>query len=170
MLTEAQLRAYIPALHRHASQYARQVSERDDLVQDAAMRIWIKRGMFEGDESDARGWMYAVAKSAFLDRKRKEKREPSQTPLFFGAEGDDNDESASDRNAVTLAVPPRAIEIIETKRVLKAVSEHKWGDHILHVVGDESATYETGAAKFGLKVGTFRTRLSRAREDLRGVA
>ena len=169
MLTERQLVSFLPNLKAIARGYERATPHRDELVQIAAERIWLKRDKFAGDDTDARRWMSTVAINLFINHKRAQKRDPlfragTIEPLrdINGADPERPDIAYND-----IGVDARAETIIEAKRALAAVKRHRCGSLVLFVAGDGSR--KRAAKHFGVPVGTVNSQLARAREAIRSA-
>jgi RNA polymerase sigma-70 factor (ECF subfamily) len=127
-----------------------------DVLQDAFLRAFEKLERFQG-ESSFYTWIYRIAINLALSDRRK-RRPTSCAALPF----DPPDESGEDDPAAPLERAERDERI---QQALNALAP----DHRLVVVMKEydGLRYEEIGAILGLPVGTVRSRLHRARCDLR---
>lgn len=146
----------IPALRRYAKILMRGQGDKNDLVQDTLERA-IKKSHTWRREGSIRSWLYRVQYTVFLNRYRK------QTNL--------KEVSAEDG---ALEIPSMAINAsqdtkLECQRMLKALQNLKpRHSEVLLLVAVEGFSYDQAAQIMDIPVGTVRSRLARAREDLRG--
>lgn len=147
----------IPALRRYARILMRGQGDKDDLVQDTLERAIKKSHTWRRDGS-IRSWLYRVQYTVFLNRYRK------QVNL--------KEVSAVDGTLVDM--PSAAINApqdtkLECQRMLKALQNLKSRhSEVLLLVAVEGFSYDQAAQIMDVPVGTVRSRLARAREDLRG--
>jgi RNA polymerase sigma-70 factor (ECF subfamily) len=127
-----------------------------DLLQDAFLRAFEKLGRFHG-ESSFYTWVYRIAVNLALSDRRKRRHESRAEPL-----GDPRDDRIEDDPAVPLERAERDERIQEALNALAP-------DHRAVVVMKEfdGLHYEEIGAMLGVPVGTVRSRLHRARCDLR---
>ncbi|MFP4098936.1 MAG: RNA polymerase sigma factor [Alphaproteobacteria bacterium] len=144
----------IPALRRYAQTLMRGNGDKDDLVQDTLERA-IKKSHTWRREGSIRSWLYRVQYTVFLNRYRK------QANLKEVA-ADDMSESPA------MAVNASQDTKLECQRMLKALENLKpRHSEVLLLVAVEGFSYDQAAQIMDIPVGTVRSRLARAREDLR---
>jgi RNA polymerase sigma-70 factor (ECF subfamily) len=138
-----------------------------DLLQDAFLRAYEKLGRFHGDSSFYT-WLYRIAVNLALSGRRRKRL----TLRFSGTRRDEpiDPPDPSEQSDPTLPLE-RAERSATIQRALDALAP----DHRAVVVLKEfdGLRYEEVAAALGIPVGTVRSRLHRARcelrERLRGV-
>jgi RNA polymerase sigma-70 factor (ECF subfamily) len=146
----------IPALRRYAQTLMRGQGDKDDLVQDTLERA-IKKSHTWRREGSIRSWLYRVQYSVFLNRYRKQA----------------NLKEVSAEDSGVLDTPSMAINAsqetkLECQRMLKALQNLKpRHSEVLLLVAVEGFSYDQAAQIMDIPVGTVRSRLARAREDLR---
>jgi RNA polymerase sigma-70 factor (ECF subfamily) len=152
---ERLLRSYLAPLRRLSWAYAREATDRDDLLQEIALALWTALPSFRGDASE-RTWLYRVAHNTaigFVTRQRRRARhEESGEPPDCPAAGASPERSAIDaeqRHLLRAAV--RALPMPDRQIV------------ILHLEGLSAAEIE---AVTGLTAGSIATRLTRVRQKL----
>jgi RNA polymerase sigma-70 factor (ECF subfamily) len=126
-----------------------------DLLQEAFLRAYQKLDRFNG-ESSFYTWVYRIAINLALSNLRK------QRPTSFGAPVDPVDERGDDDPARSLLQAERDEQV---QQALDALAP----DHRTIVVMKEfdGLRYEEIGAVLGIPVGTVRSRLHRARLELR---
>jgi RNA polymerase sigma-70 factor (ECF subfamily) len=129
-----------------------------DLLQEAFLRAYEKLGRFHG-ESSFYTWIYRIAINLALSDRRKRRHESKAGPL-----GDPTDARVEDDPAGPLERAERDARIQEALDALAP-------DHRAVVVMKEfdGLHYEEIAATLGVPVGTVRSRLHRARCELRDL-
>lgn len=152
MFTQAELIQEMPKLRKFASKLTRNASESDDLVQSTLLRALEKADYFETG-TDLFKWTSKVMYNIFVtEYRRKTKFESQYDP-----------ESYIENRAVE---PDQQVKL-EVKAVSKAMeqmsAEHK---EILVMVCVKGMQYQEVADMLEIPVGTVRSRLSRARNQL----
>ena len=144
----------IPELRRYANALCRNSDGAEDLVQDTMVRSLTARGQFvEGTNFMA--WMSTILRNRFLDQRRRarESVEPVDTVV--------------DKYLVALPNQEMAVQFDELARAFWRLSPaHR---EILMLVGVNGLNYQEAADTIGRTVGTVRSRLSRARAELRSA-
>jgi RNA polymerase sigma-70 factor (ECF subfamily) len=144
----------IPSLRRYAQILMRGRGDKDDLVQDTLERA-IKKSHTWRREGSIRSWLYRIQYTVFINSYRK------QADLKEVA-ADDMSESPS------MTVGASQDTKLECQRILKALENLKpRHSEVLLLVAVEGFSYDQAAQIMDIPVGTVRSRLARAREDLR---
>ena len=136
--------------------------EAQDAVQDAFILAFQKLETFSG-RSAFSTWLYRVAVNAAFSQKRREKRRPQSLSTASGCRGiDPTDQSpASD--------PAAPLEQMETQRkvneALQGLSEEFRAALVLKEI--DGFRYDEIAEILDIPIGTVRSRIFRAREELR---
>ena len=135
-----------------------------DLSQEAFLKAWRGLETFQF-ESAFSTWLYRLTSNACLDFLRAQKRRPT---VSLTAEDDDGDrvqldipDPAPDPEQAALAAEDREL----LKAALDAIDDEAREIITLRVIDDLS--YEQIAEVLGVKEGTVKSRLSRAREKLK---
>lgn len=143
--------AEIPGLRRYARRLERNPEEAEDLVQDALERALRKSHGWRGGSLAA--WLRRITFTVFANRRARPSREEADI-LIDGA--------------LETASPPRQEDRLACRDIAKAVEELPREQRIaVGMAMRPDSSYEENAAAAGMPVGTFRSRLSRAREKLR---
>lgn len=148
-----QLEQEIPRLRRYARYLARDVDYADDLVQECLVRAIARIDSWEPG-TNLRAWLLVILKNVFRNDWRRTKRETAakaDLPIHF----DSSVVASQDATMALLEVRDAFLELSD---------EHR---EILLLVAVEGLQYEEAAIVLDVKVGTVRSRLSRARLALR---
>ncbi|MGM0421785.1 MAG: RNA polymerase sigma factor [Pseudomonadota bacterium] len=145
----------IPALRRYAYVLMRKEEKRDDLVQDTLERA-INKSHTWRREGSIKSWLYRIQYSVFINKYCKSHIKEVDT------------DGVSEDLTPMVSESPNQELTVECKRVLSAIEKLKPRHReVLMLVAVEGATYDQAAAIMDIPVGTVRSRLVRAREDLR---
>ena len=129
----------------------------EDLVQEAYLRAYRTfDGFTEG--TNAKAWLFTILYSVFVNRYRRQRREPESLPP-------DEFESALARASEASPSTPETLPASEeVKAALARLPEDFRAAVVLVDLHDLS--YDEAAGALGCKVGTLRSRLFRARKLL----
>lgn len=162
--------AQLGVMRRYARALTRDDVEAEDLVHDALVRAYERRGSFDADRaapgngargsgqpgSGLRGWLLSVLHNVFVDRRRSRAAEARR-------------EADSLDLAETSAAPAQEhrLRLAEVREAFMALPEEQRA--VLHLVAIEGLGYAEAAATLGIPQGTLMSRLSRARATLRAM-
>ncbi|WP_181706850.1 sigma-70 family RNA polymerase sigma factor [Chthonobacter rhizosphaerae] len=147
---------HLAALRRFARTLTRDDTEADDLVHDALVRAYERRGSFD-TRRGLKPWLFSVLHNTFIDRVRRRKAEAAR-------DGDYG------RDAVgTVAEPAQdaAVRLSQIRRAFDALPHDQ--REALHLVAVDGLPYQEAAAVLGVPVGTLMSRIGRARAALRAL-
>jgi len=132
--------------------------EAEDLTQDVFVRVF--RSLAGYTPGTFEGWLHRITTNLFLDQVRRKKR------IRMDPIGDDTDRYAATGE---MQNPERGYEHINLDRdVQRALDDLSPGYRAAVVLCDiEGLSYEEIAATLGIKIGTVRSRIHRARAALR---
>ncbi|MDP2708420.1 MAG: RNA polymerase sigma factor [Burkholderiales bacterium] len=143
---------HIPRLRRYARALTGERARADDLVQDTLERALIKLHLWQPG-SDLRAWLFTLMHNVFINQLRAQ-----------------SGRLTADDEAAEVAVRPTQTDWLEVRdlqaALLRLPEEQR---AVLLLVGLEQMTYEESAGVLGIPIGTVMSRLSRARERLRGL-
>lgn len=133
-------------------------AEAEDVVQEAFIRAFRKLDRFRG-QANFYTWLYRIAFNRFVDRRRTQR--PTRS---LEAEMQHIEQRATD----TDQSPSRPLELQEqSQRVRFALAKLSECDRAILILREfEECDYTTISEMLGLKVGTVRSRLHRARGHL----
>lgn len=144
--------ATTPALRLYARSLVRKVDAADDLVQDTLLRAWASQHQFEPGTS-IRAWMFTIMRHRYLDICRRSKGIALELEAYV--------------DHMALSCPAHQDSHIELQEVAGAFwrlsPDHR---EIILLVGVIGLSYEAAANIIGCRLGTIRSRLSRARDEL----
>ena len=141
----------MPALRAFAFSLVGEGSRADDLVQEALVKAWANRDSFRPGTNFS-AWLFTILRNQFYTEIRKRRREI---------------EDADGSHAATLTSLPEQ-EGVVTLQALRAKLDQipELQRVALMLVGAEGYTYEEAAERLQCKVGTVKSRVSRARAYL----
>src|SRR5699024_5751943 len=153
-MLENRIAAEIPHLRRYARALTRDREAADDLVQDTLERALRKRHLW-WPSGRLRSWLFRMLDRLYLNQRPRQRRERDKVvPL----------ETVRHQ----LGRPSLHDVELHCRDVMQVVDELPEGQReVLLLVALEQPGYAEGARMLGLAVGTFRSRLSRARRELR---
>lgn len=135
-----------------------------DVVQEAFLHAYQSLHSFKGD-SLFFTWLYRIAINTAISMKRKQK-----PMLRIQATGDEK--SAIDPvDSSEMSRPEHAVEVADDERRIHAALSKLSTEHraVLVMKDMDGAKYEEMAEALGVPVGTIRSRLHRARLELRDI-
>jgi len=145
------IEAEIPRLRRYARALLRNTDGADDLVQDTILLALEKNHLYERG-TNLRAWLFTLMHNHYVNLVRRSVRR-GQTILV---------------EKVTLASPAAQIATVELRDLERAIAHlPEEQRETLLLIGLEGMTYDEVAQICGVPIGTVRSRLSRAREELR---
>ncbi len=133
-------------------------AEAEDVVQETFIRAYRKLDRFRG-QANFYTWLYRIAFNRFVDRRRTQRPTRSLDAEMHQLEQRATSEEQS---------PSRPLELQEQNlRVRQALAKLSESDRAILILREfEECDYTTIAEMLGLKVGTVRSRLHRARGHL----
>jgi RNA polymerase sigma factor (sigma-70 family) len=157
--------AFAVIFDRHAPHIHRYLARRlgaeiaDDLVGETFLAAFRRRDRYDLTRPDARPWLYGIATNLVSQHRRDEDREYRIRQSYAPATSE-----VSHADRVAAAVTAQALRQLLTT----ALAELSGGDRdVLLLIAWEELTYEEVAAALTIPVGTVRSRLNRARKQVR---
>ena len=151
---------HAPYIHRYL---ARRLGDQhaDDLVAETFLTAFRRRGTFRPGDGDVRPWLYGIATILIAQHRRDEAR---ALRLYQAVPPDDD--TACHAEQVAADVTAAALWRVLTE----ALADLADGDRdVFLLIAQEELTYEQVAAALGIPLGTVRSRLHRARTQLRAA-
>jgi RNA polymerase sigma-70 factor (ECF subfamily) len=152
---------------RHAPHIQRYLARRlgkqvaDDLVAETFLVAFSKRAGFDSSRPDARPWLYGIATNLVRQHQREEAREYR---LRASISPEPDHDGHADR--VAAQVTASAMH----RMLAAALAGLSTGDRdVLLLIAWEGLTYEETAGALEIPVGTVRSRLNRARRQVRAT-
>ncbi len=152
MQANAQVVAFIPRLRRYARALVGERAAADDLVQDTLERALAKFHLWRRG-SDLRAWLFTIMHNVHVNQVRGRREMTS-------LDGEALEQPVR-------ATQDVALEARDLERALHQLSVEQ--REVLLLVILEDMSYEDVASALGIPIGTVMSRLSRAREKLRGL-
>lgn len=148
---QAEIVELIPALRAFARTFHRNSADADDLVQETLAKALANLGQFDPG-TRLKSWLFTIMRNTFCTKFRIAKREaPGRKKCVAG---------------VGVAPPSQewTIRAKELQRACNLLPEHYRA--VLEYVVIEGRSYDDAATKFGCAVGTVKSRINRARQQL----
>jgi RNA polymerase sigma-70 factor, ECF subfamily len=160
------VRVYSTSIYHVAYRMLGDAADASDVVQDIFLKIFRNIGGFKG-EAALKTWIFKIAFSEILNRLRWWKRRRRFATLSLDERPNGN--PTSDRVADASPTPE---EILQSKERENAIQEALWRISREHrsiiVLRDiEGFSYNEIADVLGVSMGTVKSRLARARADLK---
>ena len=153
MLKEEAIAAEIPRLRRYARALVGNISDADDLVQDALERALDRIGLWKEGESPRR-WLFTIVHNIHIDHMRERARRPFHTEL-------------SPELADPVARGTDTVTAHEISAALQALPQEQ--RQVVLLVGMEGLSYKETAAILDIPIGTVMSRLARGRDKLKDL-
>jgi RNA polymerase sigma factor (sigma-70 family) len=183
--TEASIRAAqrgeIVAFNRLVVQYQRQVynvcyrtlsnpEDAADATQEAFLGAYRGLSAFRGTPEGFRPWLLRIAVNACYDQLRRRKRRPGESLEALGREPDE-ESGPAERVPDPAPGPEQQALSSETARGIEAALARLSPDQRLTVVlcDVQGLSYDEAAQVMAVELGTVKSRLSRARAQLRDL-
>jgi len=141
----------IPHLRAFAISLSGSVDQADDLVQEAIVRGLTYFDRFQPG-TNLQAWLFTILRNQFYSTHRRRRREV---------------EDPDGAMALTLSTPPEQhgrLDYADFRVALRKLSAEQ--REVLVLIGAEGLSYEEAARICGIKVGTIKSRVNRARARL----
>jgi RNA polymerase sigma-70 factor (ECF subfamily) len=148
---EAQLVALIPQLRAFGRHLCGSHAMGDDLAQDTLAKALASRESFQMG-TNMKAWTFMILRNLFFSDKRRSWRSCELDP------------EVAERSLVAITNPTGALELDELRRAMAMLSpDHR---EALILIGAAGLSYEEASEITGVPVGTVKSRVSRARNQL----
>lgn len=149
---------YETSVYRLALRMCGNAHDAEEVAQEAFVAAWKGLPAFRGD-SKFSSWLYQLTTNAAIDFLRREKRHRAAVPM------EDEPEPA------TLDTPQQAVEESEVRQALQQALDTLTPEHreIFLLRQMRQLSYEEIGRLLGLESGTVKSRLSRAKKQLREI-
>ena len=141
----------IPHLRAFARTLTGDPTAADDLAQDAMMNAWDARASFQMG-TNMKAWTFMILRNQFYSEKRRSWRSVGL------------DQETAERTLVANTNFDGAIALDDLRQAMQMLPESQ--REALILVGAGGFSYEEAAEVIGVAVGTVKSRVSRARNDL----
>lgn len=147
----SQLIALIPNLRAFGRSLSGDFVQGEDLAQEALVKAWSNRHRFEMG-TNLKAWTFRILRNLFYSEKRRSWR---STPL---------DPEIAARTLVAVTGATDRLELDEVRRALSMLSpDHR---EAIILIGAAGLSYEEAAEIIDTPIGTIKSRVSRARDQL----
>ena len=146
-----ELTTLIPHLRAFARSLCGNPTLADDVAQDTVLKAWDKRDSFKPD-SNLKAWTFTILRNQFYSVKRRSWRAIPLEP------------EVAEQTIIAATNPDDSVRLNELRRALNELSDDQREAIIL--VGASGMSYDEAAQICGVKTGTIKSRVSRARKDL----
>jgi RNA polymerase sigma-70 factor (ECF subfamily) len=155
------VRRYQDRLYNTVYRLLGNAEDAQDVVQDAFLNAYQSLDGFKGD-SQFFTWLYRIAVNTAISHKRKQR-------LTLSIDGRNGENRLEPLDTSDASQPGHALEQAEEeRRVQRALSRLSPEHRAVLIMKDmEGQKYETMAEILGVPIGTIRSRLHRARSELR---
>ncbi|MCB1422904.1 MAG: RNA polymerase sigma factor [Nitratireductor sp.] len=144
----------LPNLRAFAISLCGSPDRADDLVQDAILKAWAAHASFEAG-TNLKAWLFTILRNEFYSQMRKKGREIQDSEGYY---------------TENMAVHPSQYGKLDLQDFSKALAELPEDQReALLLVGASGFAYEEAAEICGCKVGTIKSRVSRARTQLQAL-
>jgi len=152
---EGLVRPHVLTLYRMAYRYTGRREDAEDLVQDLLLKLYPRTDELEQVE-DLKPWLVRALYNAFVDGVRRRRRSPVVIDLF---DVDVESEQSPDDDLLTLE------QRVALNRAIADLGEDHRAVVMLHLV--EGYSLPELASLLGVRIGTLKSRLHRAKARLR---
>jgi RNA polymerase sigma-70 factor (ECF subfamily) len=151
---ERELLDAVPFLRAFARTLCRDLEQAEDLAQEAVMKAWQNRDQFQPG-TNLRAWLATILRNRFysLGRRRKWQAEYDQEVI--------------ERTLVAPDDPAAQVELEDVRRALSMLPDFQ--REALILVGAGGMSYEEVAEIAGCPLGTVKSRVRRARDELQSI-
>jgi RNA polymerase sigma-70 factor (ECF subfamily) len=150
--------AHVDALYNHARRIVQSAADADELVQETYVRVLASAHTFLG--GNLKGWLFRILQNTHIDMRRRNRRQPAVGDYDIS---DDAVEATLVRNS------SRVDELrgLVTEEIEAALANLSDDARTIVLLDLEGFTESEVADVIGCRVGTVKSRLSRARAILR---
>jgi len=141
-------------LRRYARRLTGNAADAEDLVQDCLVRALVNWHRFEPG-TNLRAWLFTVMRNLHLNSFRRPARH--EVPMAI--------EDLAEAGPARPAAQEAAVEMTDFLRAFDRLTPAR--QKTIMLVGWDGMSYDQAASELGVPTGTVRSRLSRAREELR---
>ncbi|MCA1644404.1 MAG: sigma-70 family RNA polymerase sigma factor [Chloroflexi bacterium] len=140
-----------------------------DATQDALLSAFRALKSFNGPANGLRGWLLRIAVNACYDHLRRRQRRPADSLDAPGAGDPEHEQSPAERLADPGQTPEQHSLSAEVADTIQAAIDRLSSDQRLTVIlcDVQGLSYDEAAVAMSVELGTVKSRLSRARAQLR---
>ncbi|MGX5844449.1 sigma-70 family RNA polymerase sigma factor [Mesorhizobium sp. ArgA1] len=143
------------SLRRYARSLTRDSTDAEDLVHDALVRAYERRGTFRSG-GNLRAWLLSIVHNAFIDKMRSRRSEAARV-----------EQAGYLTDASTPPPQEHSVRLAQVREAFFSLPEEQRS--ALHLVAIEGLSYQEAADASGVPLGTLMSRIGRARAALRSM-
>ena len=143
--------AALPSLRNFAMSLTKRVDQAEDLVQDTVLKALSKHDHFEAG-TNLQAWLFTILRNGYFSVHRKTNREV------------EDGEGVHAASLITIPDQEDRLAVQDLSAALEKLPQEQREAIIL--VGAEGLSYDDAAQALGVKVGTIKSRVNRARTRL----
>lgn len=154
--------------HEICVRYTRNYERAEELRADVAYRL-LRKDVTADDDRSPWGLMYTIARNLFLDRRRHDQYASATIPFSIDTKVEDSELTGHNMFEGRPAEKPeiQAERKQQLERVLDAIEVLPgYQQLVLYAIFFEGLKYQDVADRFGLPIGTVRSRYARAKKAL----
>lgn len=165
---ERLIRKYERLVYRTAFYAAGNVQDAEDLTQEILLKLWHGLSDFRG-EARFLTWLTRITRNSCTDYLRKKQRSVQTETLSLSHDPDEDVPGREPQDTTPECDPHTAVSERERAVLLRRAMAQMTEEHRqLIILRDmEGVSYERMAAALGLEIGTVKSRLFRARAQLK---
>jgi len=148
---------YAPALYGIACKIVKDSSKAEDVMQDSFIKIWKHIASFDAEKGTLFTWMLNITRHTAIDKLRSDNKFENDLKLNAVQEGDLN---------VSVVFNPLPATVDLKSIVEKLLPEKK---QLIELVYFEGYTHEEASEHLCLPLGTVKSRIRKAMQELRQV-
>ncbi|MFD2055698.1 sigma-70 family RNA polymerase sigma factor [Mesorhizobium calcicola] len=141
------------SLRRYARSLTRDSTDAEDLVHDALVRAYERRGTFRSG-GDLRAWLLSIVHNTFIDKMRSRRSEAARV-----------EQAGHLADGSTPAPQEHSVRLAQVREAFFNLPEEQRS--ALHLVAIEGLSYQQAADASSVPLGTLMSRIGRARAALR---
>ena len=167
---EKLVRKYEKFVYRTAYYSAQNAEDAADLTQEIFMKVWHGLPTF-GGQGRFLSWLARIARNTCCDYVRSRHRAVQTQPLDLAIGEEDDPPCCEIQDPSPDADPHMVLHRKENADLIREAMSQLSAEHRMMIVmrDIDGDSYETIASALDLEIGTVKSRLSRAREKLRGL-
>jgi RNA polymerase sigma-70 factor (ECF subfamily) len=151
---EAELLAAVPFMRAFGRTLTGDIEQAEDLAQETVLQAWRCREQFHPG-TNLRAWLSTILRNRFYSSQRRRKWRA------------DYDADSIERTLMAPDDPSANVELEDVRRALSMLPDFQ--REALILVGAGGLSYEEVAAIMGCPVGTVKSRVRRARDELQAI-
>ena len=161
---DEELMPHADALYNFSYHLAGNEEDANDLFQEAMMKAWRFIGKYE-EGTNAKAWLFTIAKNAFINEYRKRKSRPHKVELQDYVTHQDSEDTPL---TGSLDMREEMFKFLMGDEVTMAINSLPVDFRTVILLADiEDFKYDEIASILDIPIGTVRSRLHRARNEMK---